>query len=148
MNQKNNIKLLESLAELGEVVHLDTTKKAFIHHFCNLDIHGVATLLCDNHSYENCSKTSYLKYLQIFFEDLKTRKIKQLVVYEGKCTDCSGGQDALTFIDEKSRDYINLAIVIKDNKIIDMNLCFGVKHNIMISKGIMLEIIPWSSLRI
>ena len=148
MLDKDQIKTLNLLNELGEVIILDTTENAFIYYFSNLDIHGVGSLMSDNHKYESYSKSKFLEFLNSCFQDLKNRKINKLKSYQGICNSCFAGQPALTFIEEKSGDYIEFVLIIDNNIVVNINFCFSIKNQINRTKGSRLEITPWTNLRI
>ena len=146
MLDKEKIKMLNLLEEIGDVVFLNSTENAFIYYFSNLDIHGVSSLMSDNHKYENYTKSKFLEFLNSCFEDLKNKNIKKLKVYKGKCTNCFKGQGALTFIDKKSGDFIDFVIIVKDNKVININFCHGLKNYSKINKKNRLEVISFSNI--
>jgi hypothetical protein len=146
MVNKEKIKLLNLLEEIGDVVFLDSTEKAFIHYFSNLDINGVSSLMSENHKYENYYKSEFLEFLNTCFLDLKNRNINKLKVYKGKCSRCFKNQGSLTFIDKKSGDFIDFFILVKDNKVININFCYGLKNYSKIIKKNRLEVIPFSNL--
>jgi hypothetical protein len=104
--------------------------------------------MSENHKYENYFKSEFLELLNNCFEDLKNKNINKLKVYKGKCSKCFKGQGSLTFIDKKSGDFTDFLLVIKDNKVININFCHGMKNYSKINKKNRIEIIPFSNLRI
>jgi hypothetical protein len=148
MLNQDKIKLLKLLEEIGDVIIIDTTEKAFIQYFSTFDIHGVSNLLSDVHKFDSYSKTKYLEFINSFFQDLKDKGIENLSIYKGKCTNCLKGQGAITFTDKKSGLFIDLVLKIKDNEIIDITECYSVKNYSPFNKKKQLKITPGTDLRI
>jgi len=141
MINKEKQKLIALLEEIGDVVFIDSTEKAFIYYFSTLDLQGVSSTLSDVHKFDSCYKSKYLEYIEIFFNELKEKGIEKLSVYKGKCTNCFKGQGAITFVDKKSGQYIDLVLSIKYNEIIDISECHAVKNHTCFDKKLRLNII-------
>ena len=106
------LKLLQKLAEIGEVNiinrHVSILRKAI----SGMDISALELILEEDVSYQDTTKTIFLQKLKDVFSEFQKEDSK-LIAYKGKCIseECSNNnKTGISFIGNKTGRYINFII--------------------------------------
>lgn len=103
---------------------LKTQLDAVLHFFSKMDVDMVSTLLADNITYQDLSKTLFIRKLGDLFFEFSQMGDFELLLERGECIGCSCGISGYTFVGNKSRSYIDIVFVTDDNdKITDIYEC-------------------------
>lgn len=108
----NQRKLLEQLAELGEIKFIQKSKAGLIKAISNMDIASIDAILEEELTYQDISKKLFLEKLSEVFDEFLTEDDK-LIPYEGKCNseECPNkSSKGVSFVGNKSERYLNLII--------------------------------------
>lgn len=103
---------------------LNTQLDAVVHFFTEMDVEMVATLLDDKLTYQDYSKSLFVRKLgDLFFEFSQLGDVK-LLVEKGECYGCSCGVSGYTFVGNNSHGYIDFVFVAdKEGRISDIYEC-------------------------
>ncbi len=142
MNSKQK-KLLQELAQLGEVIlinedgsrillneeaenPLQTQLDAVLYFIQRLDTTMLDSIL-DDYTFQDLDKRTFLKKLTDVFDAFVEEGNSFLNIYEGKCNSaaCSNKNcKGFSFVGNKSKDYMDLIIEIRENKVFDIYECY------------------------
>lgn len=106
------LKLIQQLAELGDVTFVKGGVRSLVNAISEMDSKAIELILEDNISYQDTTKTIFLKKLDEVFKEFK-KEDKKLIAYKGKCNsnECSNkNKNGISFIGNKSGRYINFII--------------------------------------
>ena len=106
------LKLIQQLAELGDVTVVKRGISGLINAISEMDIKALELILEDNVSYQDTTKTIFLQKLKEVFKDFQ-KEDNKLIPYEGKCKsdECSNkNKKGIAFVGNKSGRYINFII--------------------------------------
>ena len=86
----NQKKLLEQLAQLGDVIYIKNTKEALIKAISEMDVATLELILEDDVNYQDTTKTIFLQKLDDIFIDFKSADT-HLIHHDGQCNseECS-----------------------------------------------------------
>jgi hypothetical protein len=128
------LKLLQELAKLGDVLYLTKPKNELIvDAIASMNISALKILLDDNKTYINTTKDIFLDCLSNLFEDFKNYGDTELVVNNGLCGNksCSNcGVKGYRFIGEKSKKYFDFIFEMDGEDVKEISDCFVFKTNI------------------
>lgn len=116
MNTKQK-KLLQQLAQLGDVTYINKTREGLIKAISEMDSGALALILDDQVSYQETTKAIFLSRLNEIFKQFRETDTN-LIAYEGKCTstECSINKVAgVSFVGNNSGNYLNLIIEQNEN---------------------------------
>jgi len=100
--------------------HLD----AVIHFICEMDVEMVATLLDDQRTYQDFSKSLFIRKLGDLFFEFEQLGDTQLLLDRGQCYGCSCGSSGYSFVGNKSMAYIDIVFIRdEDQKVTDIYEC-------------------------
>jgi hypothetical protein len=141
-------KLLQQLAQMGDVVHvqedgsrivlnekckvaLETQADAVIYFFQRMDISMLKMVLDDTHTYQDFEKKEFLKKLDYAFTALHEAGNTYLNRYAGFCNseECNFKCKGYSFVGNVSNDYMDLILEIKNNKVTDIYECTKFVNN-------------------
>jgi hypothetical protein len=121
------LKLLQQLAELGDVFIVKRGKTYLINAISSMNSKELDLILEDEVSYQDTSKTIFLEKLEEVFKEFETED-DLLIPYEGKCNsnECSNrNKKGISFVGNKSGRYINFIFEEnEDNSIKDIYTCY------------------------
>ena len=135
--------LLKQLAQIGEVVlitdgnrlHLNdngtvalqTQVDAVLYFLQRLDIEMVSSVLEDNRTYQNFTKPIFIKKLEDALDEFIEAGDTYLNRYEGLCNSksCNYKCKGFSFVGNKSGNYFDLIIDVKDGAVDDIYECFS-----------------------
>lgn len=124
--KREQLKLLNELAQFGEVKYILKSKRGLIKAISDLDITSIGDILEDELTYQDVSKELFLEKLNEAFDKFKTED-DFLIPYEGKCNSegCSNkSKNGVAFVGNISGRYLNLIIELFDDcKIKDVYHC-------------------------
>lgn len=106
------LKLIQQLAELGDVTIVKRGVTSLVNAISEMDIKGLELILEDNVSYQDTTKTIFLEKLDEVFKEYKKEDDK-LIAYQGKCNsiECSNkNKNGISFVGNISGRYINFII--------------------------------------
>ncbi len=106
------LKLIQQLAELGDVTVVKRGISGLINAISEMDIKALELILEDKVSYQDTTKTIFLQKLKEVFKDFQ-KEDNKLIPYEGKCKsdECSNkNKKGIAFVGNKSGRYINFII--------------------------------------
>ncbi len=147
------LKLLQQLAELGDVFIVKRGKTNLINAISSMNMKELELILEDEVSYQDTTKTIFLEKLEEIFKEFKTED-DQLTPYEGKCNsnECSNkNKMGISFVGNKSGRYINFIIEEnEDNSIKDIYFCydFCTEKNVIDENKMKLEITVYKDERV
>ena len=105
-------KIIQQLAELGDVTFVKRGVTSLVNAISEMDSKSLELILEDNVSYQDTTKTIFLKKLEDVFKEFK-KEDKKLIAYQGKCnsSECSNKiKIGFSFVGNKSGRYINFII--------------------------------------
>ena len=111
------LKLIQQLAELGDVTIVKRGTSGLINAISEMDIKALELILEDNVSYQDTTKTIFLLKLKEVFTDFQ-KEDNKLIPYEGKCNsdECTNkNKKGIAFVGNKSGRYINFIIEENEN---------------------------------
>ena len=135
-------KLLKQLAQMGEVilitngnrVHLNknsavalkTQAHAVLYFLQRLDIDMVSSVLENNRTYQNFEKPLFIKKLGDTLDEYIESGDTFLNRYDGVCNSktCNFNCKGFSFVGNKSNDYMDLIIEIREDKVFDIYECY------------------------
>ena len=106
------LKLVQQLAELGDVTIVKRGTSGFIIAISEMDCKAIELILEDNVSYQDTTKSIFLQKLKEVFTDFQ-KEDNKLIPYEGKCNSdkCTNkNKRGIAFVGNKSGRYINFII--------------------------------------
>lgn len=106
------LKLLQQLSELGDVTIVKRSKTNLVSAISEMNIKALELILEDNISYQDTTKSIFLKKLEDVFKEFK-KEDNKLIAYQGKCnsTECSNkNKNGFSFVGNISGRYINFII--------------------------------------
>ena len=122
------LKLIQQLAELGDVTIVKRDISGLINAISEMDCKAIELILEDNVSYQDTTKSIFLQKLKEVFKDFQ-KEDNKLIPYEGKCNSdkCSNkNKKGIAFVGNKSRRYINFIIEQnEDSTVKDIYTCSG-----------------------
>lgn len=138
--------LLKQLAQMGDVVlvkkdgsriqlnddaktPLNTQEEAVLYFLQRMDISMVSTVLDDKFTYQDFSKSLFIKKLDNAIDEFIEAGDTYLNRYDGFCNSktCNYKCKGYSFIGNKSKNYFDLLIEVKDGVVIDICECFSFK---------------------
>jgi hypothetical protein len=153
----DKLKLLKELAQLGDVRYFTKNKKyiitseeprqlstqadAILYFLQKLDIDMVNSILEDNRTYQNFEKKKFIDKLDDAIDEFLKSGDTFLNKHSGFCNSevCNFNCTGFSFIGNKSSNYIDLILDIKDGVVHDIYKCTkfkcgekGLKRNIQI----------------
>ncbi|WP_396137394.1 hypothetical protein [Flavobacterium sp.] len=135
--------IMQQLAQMGDVVYvkedgsriilneegkipLKTNADAVFYFLERMDSNMLNLILDKNLPYQDYEKKMFVKKLSYAFDEFFTRGNTHLNRFEGKCTsnictnvNCQG----FSFVGNSSKDYMDLILEIKNNKVTDIYEC-------------------------
>ena len=121
------LKLLQQLAELGNVTIVNRGVTNLVNAISEMDSKALELILEDNVSYQDTTKTIFLEKLNEVFKEFK-KEDNKLIAYQGKCNsnECSNkNKNGISFIGNKSGRYINFIIEEnEDGSVKDIYNCY------------------------
>ena len=103
---------------------LKTQLDAVIHFITKMDADMVSTLLSDDYTFQDFSKSLFIRKLGDLFWEFSQLGDFHLLTERGECYGCSCGVKGYTFIGNKSHSYIDLVFVeTEDKEIVDIYEC-------------------------
>ncbi len=103
---------------------LKTQLDAVIHFITKMDADMVSTLLNDKYTFQDYSKSLFIRKLGDLFWEFRQLGDFQLIKERGECYGCSCGVKGYTFIGNKSRSYIDIVFVeSEESEIMDIYEC-------------------------
>ena len=106
------LKLVQQLAELGDVTVVKRGISGLINAISEMDCKAIELILEDNVSYQDTTKSIFLQKLKEVFTDFQ-KEDNKLIPYEGKCISdkCTNkNKKGIAFVGNKSGRYINFII--------------------------------------
>jgi hypothetical protein len=106
------LKLIKQLAELGDVTIVNRGVTSLVNAISEMDSKALQIILEDKVSYQDTTKTIFLKKLNDVFKEFK-KEDNKLIAYQGKCnsSECSNkNKNGISFVGNKSGRYINFII--------------------------------------
>lgn len=120
-------KLIKLLAEIGDVTIIKRSVETLIEAISQMDSDALELILEDNVSYQDTTKTIFLKKLKEVFVNFQKTDDK-LIPNKGKCNseECPNkNKNGVAFIGNKSGSYLNLIIEQDDkNAVTDIYHCY------------------------
>lgn len=111
------LKLVQQLAELGDVTIVKRGTSSLINAISEMDCKAIELILEDNVSYQDTTKSIFLQKLKEVFTDFQ-KEDNKLIPYEGKCNsdECTNkNKKGIAFVGNKSGRYINFIIEENEN---------------------------------
>ena len=103
---------------------LKTQLDAVIHFITKMDAEMVSSLLNDNYTFQDYSKSLFTRKLGDLFWEFSQLGDFQLIKERGECYGCSRGVKGYTFIGNNSRSYIDLVFIESEGKeLLDIYEC-------------------------
>jgi len=103
---------------------LNTQLDAVVHFFSKMDVEMVSTLLDAQISYQDYSKSMFIRKLGDLFFEFTQLGDNHLLLEKGECYGCSCGFSGYTFIGNESLSYIDIVFVSdSEGKISDIYEC-------------------------
>ena len=122
------LKLVQQLAELGDVTVVKRGISGLINAISEMDCKAIELILEDNVSYQDTTKSIFLQKLKEVFTDFQ-KEDNKLIPYEGKCNSdkCTNkNKKGIAFVGNKSGRYINFIIEQnEDSTVKDIYTCSG-----------------------
>jgi len=122
------LKLIQQLAELGDVTIVKRGISGLINAISEMDCKAIELILEDNVSYQDTTKIIFLQKLKEVFADFQ-KEDNKLIPYEGKCISdkCTNkNKKGIAFVGNKSGRYINFIIEQnEDSTVKDIYTCSG-----------------------
>lgn len=103
---------------------LNTQLDAVVFFISKMDADMVSTLLDGAYTYQDYSKSSFIKKLDELFFKFSQSGDFHLLMERGECYGCSCGSKGYSFIGNKSKSYIDFIFITNDeNQVIDIYEC-------------------------
>lgn len=112
-------------------IKLDTQSQAVVHFIQQLDIEMLDTLLDDKLEYQDMKKDLFINKLGHAFNEFIEAGDTFLNATKGCCDSvfCNFKCEGVSFVGNKSGNFINLIIEIEDGEVIDIYECTDFKTN-------------------
>lgn len=103
---------------------LKTQLDAVIHFITKMDSDMISTLLSDQYTYQDFTKTLFIRKLGDLFWEFSQLGDFQLIKERGECYGCSCGVKGYSFIGNKSKSFIDIVFIVNEHgQILDIYEC-------------------------
>lgn len=109
--------------------HLKTQEDAFVHFMQQLDIDMIDAILDAEKTYQDFSKGIFIRSLATALDEFRCFGDTKLRSTPGECAGCEKGCKGISFIGNKSRNYLDLIIKTEEGNIEDIFECAEFKNS-------------------
>lgn len=102
---------------------LSTQVEAIIHFLSLMDAQMIDSFLDDDHTYQDFPKNIFLHKLQLAFDQFQRAGDTFLNAHNGVCNGCKKGCKGISFVGNISRNYLDILIESKDDRVTDLYEC-------------------------
>lgn len=109
--------------------HLKTQEDAFMHFMQCMDIEMIGAILEDHLTYQDFPKWLFINKLDTALEEFRRFGDSKLTCDPGECNSCERGCKGISFIGNKTYNYLDLIIKSLDGRIEDIFECAEFKND-------------------